>query len=243
MKTLSTRFVEESSLQLHSFLSNDLAQALEPRLRELDAKDGLGPSRNGKVPPHDSGINVQTTVSNTLTPSAEGVNTVILKPTVDDEKSAWTVKGPPHKWRYCTLLPHSPSAPATSITPLSAHPSPSEILRSLQDELFPSEAFQAWLAIVSNLLPLRHNVEARRFRPGLDYTLATSEEKEARLDVCLGLTPMVKADEPEESNTKKGRRALATKREAEPEWAHAEWGGWEVSISCLFANSSTDSYS
>lgn len=62
-------------------------------------------------------------------------------------------------------------------------------MRSLQDELFPSPAFRAWLAIVSRLLPLRYAVEARRFRPGLDYTLATSEDKEARLDVVLGLVP------------------------------------------------------
>ncbi len=66
-------------------------------------------------------------------------------------------------------------------------------MRGLQDELFTSPAFRAWLAIVSRLMPIRHAVEARRFRPGLDYTLATSEEKEARLDVVLGLTPPARA--------------------------------------------------
>ncbi|KAJ3812019.1 nuclear protein [Lentinula aff. lateritia] len=187
MQSLASRFVEESSLELHSFLTNSIAEALEPRLKDLDAQDGLGPDRNGKVPPHCSG-----------------------------PPSAWTLKGPPHKWRYCTLLPPSPSAPAVSITPISAHPNPSEILRKLQDELFPSQAFRAWLAIVSRLLPIRHFVEARRFRPGLDYTLATSEEKEARLDVVLGLTPEVKDDESDEHETYLQRG-----------WSAAEWGGWE----------------
>lgn len=243
MQSLASRFVEESSLELHSFLTNSIAEALEPRLRDLDAYDGLGPDRNGKVPPHCSGVDAKNpdivsaddatwsyfaTNSTPTTPLPLGgtlsVNGIIppapaasATPAEPKPPSAWTLKGPPHKWRYCTLLPPSPSAPAVSITPISAHPNPSEILRKLQDELFPSQAFRAWLAIVSRLLPIRHFVEARRFRPGLDYTLATSEEKEARLDVVLGLTPEVKDDESDEHETYPQRG-----------WSAAEWGGWEV---------------
>ncbi|KAJ4479109.1 nuclear protein [Lentinula aciculospora] len=250
IQSLASRFVEESSLELHSFLSSSIAEALEPRLRELDAQDGLGPERNGKVPPHCSGVDAtnpiivsaddatlsyfQTNGTPTtplpLTGSlsvngimppvpATSAPSVIPKP-----PSAWSLKGPPHKWRYCTLLPPSPSAPAVSITPISAHPNPSEILRKLQDELFPSQAFRAWLAVVSCLLPLRHFVEARRFRPGLDYTLATSEESEARLDVVLGLTPEVK-DNVDESDV--GRRESEHVSSAPRGWTAAEWGGWE----------------
>ncbi|KAJ7129259.1 Oxoglutarate and iron-dependent oxygenase degradation C-term-domain-containing protein [Mycena epipterygia] len=194
MNALAARFVEESSLELHSFLSNDLASALEPRLRELDTKDGLGEDRAGRVPPHSSGTG-----------------------------GAWTLKGPPHKWRYCVLQPHGAGAPAQAVAPLAAA-SCDEIVRSLQDELFPSLAFRAWLAIVSRLLPTRHCVEARRFRPGLDYTLATSEEKEARLDVVLGLTPDVRRDEEEPAVKKRSHKAV----EAKPRgWQAAEWGGWE----------------
>ncbi|KAJ3879524.1 Oxoglutarate and iron-dependent oxygenase degradation C-term-domain-containing protein [Lentinula edodes] len=242
MQSLASRFVEESSLELHSFLTNSIAEALEPRLRDLDAHDGLGPDRNGKVPPHCSGVDAKNpdvvsaddatwsyfaTNGTPTTPlplggtlSANGmlppVPAASAMPAAPKPPSAWTLKGPPHKWRYCTLLPPSPSAPAVSITPISAHPNPSEILRKLQDELFPSQAFRAWLAIVSRLLPIRHFVEARRFRPGLDYTLATSEEKEARLDVVLGLTPEVKDDESDEHGTYAPRG-----------WSAAEWGGWE----------------
>ncbi|KAJ2926271.1 hypothetical protein H1R20_g10808, partial [Candolleomyces eurysporus] len=43
MKALSNRFVEESSLELHSFLCNDIAESLETRLRTLDIRDGLRP--------------------------------------------------------------------------------------------------------------------------------------------------------------------------------------------------------
>ncbi|KAI3595131.1 nuclear protein [Moniliophthora roreri] len=222
MKALAGRFIDESSLELHSFLSSDLAHALEPRLRDLDAKDGLGPEREGRIPPHSAGVDLPSNISNGHTnrpSSATASNGTKTTP------SAWTIKGPPHKHRYCTLLPPSPSAPAISITPLSAHPSPSEILRVLQDELFPSQAFRAWLAIVTRLLPLRFFVEARRFRPGLDYTLATSEEKEARLDVVLGLTPEIKG--PENTETSTGRRRAIREKPPVRGWSAAEWGGWE----------------
>ncbi|KAI5893652.1 uncharacterized protein SCHCODRAFT_02622397 [Schizophyllum commune H4-8] len=188
MNALAARFVEESSLELHSFLTEALASSLEPRLRELDSRDGLGAERGGRVPPHSAGVG---------------------------ENSAWQLRGPPHKWRYCQLKPHTPGAVAEAVTPRAAARSSDEIVRSLQDELFPSPAFRAWLAVVSRLLPLRHAVEARRFRPGLDYTLATSEEKEARLDVVLGLTPQVQASE-EDARTADSRG-----------WQVAEWGGWE----------------
>jgi hypothetical protein len=194
MKALAARFVEESSLELHSFLSNDLASALEPRLRELDARDGLGEGRAGRVPLHTSGAG-----------------------------GAWTVRGPPHKWRYCVL---APGAPAQAVAPRAAA-SCDEIVRGLQDELFPSPAFRAWLAIVSRLLPTRHSVEARRFRPGLDYTLATSEEKEARLDVVLGLTPDVRREEEEPVGKKRSHKSAEVKPRG---WQAAEWGGWEVCI-------------
>ncbi|EMD40872.1 hypothetical protein CERSUDRAFT_111452 [Gelatoporia subvermispora B] len=185
MKALAARFVEESSLELHSFLCQPLADKLGPGLAARDAQDGLGPQRVPRIPPHSAGA-----------------------------EQGWIAKGPPHKWRYCVL--REPSGPRSAVDPRWAHASPDEIVRSLQDELFPSPAFRAWLAAVSRLLPLRHTVEARRFRPGLDYTLATSEAKEARLDVVLGLTPQVEED------------AEAEEDDGEPRgWQSGEWGGWE----------------
>ncbi|TFK59453.1 hypothetical protein BDN72DRAFT_851290, partial [Pluteus cervinus] len=187
MAALAERFADESSLELHSFLSSALAESLEPRLRELDTKDGLGAERAGRIPPHTSG-------------TVGGV---------------WTVKGPPHKWRYCVLKPHEANGPAEAVSP-RAHASSDEILRSLQDELFPSEAFRAWTARVTTLFPLKHSVEARRFRPGMDYTLATSDDREARLDVVLGLTPEVRA-----AGVKRIQQVPMTSG-----W-QPEWGGWE----------------
>ena len=99
-----------------------------------------------------------------------------------------------------------------------------ELMRSLQDELFASNAFRAWLSVVSRLLPLRYAVEGRRFRPGLDYTLATSEEKEARLDVVLGLTPDVSR------RNGKGKTRESNGIDELRGWQTGEWGGWEVSF-------------
>ncbi|KIL70375.1 hypothetical protein M378DRAFT_67391 [Amanita muscaria Koide BX008] len=182
MKALASRFVEESSLELHSFLAHDLAHALEDGLRKLDASHGLDGSRETRVPPHTSG--------------ADG---------------AWAIKGPPHKWRYCVLKKLEEGGPVATVRPM-ARCSVEGIIRSLQDELFPSAPFRSWITLVSRLMPMKHHVEARRFRPGLDYTLATSEEKEARLDVVLGLTTEVQ-DNPA--------------REEERGWSTGEWGGWE----------------
>ncbi|KAI9001419.1 nuclear protein [Trametes punicea] len=193
MKALASRFVDESSLELHSFLCAPLADKLRVGLKERDEADGLGPNRPTRIPPHTAG--------------AEG---------------AWQLKGPPHKWRYCTLkAPEGGSKMAVS--PRWAHTDPDEAIRSLQDELFPSPAFRAWLACVSNLLPLRYSAEARRFRPGLDYTLATSEAKETRLDVVLGLTPQVDGQDTVAPN------GHANGEESVPEhgWQSGEWGGWE----------------
>ncbi|KAF8530907.1 Oxoglutarate and iron-dependent oxygenase degradation C-term-domain-containing protein [Gautieria morchelliformis] len=124
--------------------------------------------------------------------------------------TGWSIKGPPHKQRYGILTDEDPElAP-----PDTAKTSVVSILRSLQDDLFPSPAFRAWLALVTSLLPLQYAIEARRFRPGLDYTLATSEEDDTRLDVVLGLTPDMEVE-----GKGKGKE--------EANWEGGEWGGWE----------------
>ncbi|KZT12591.1 nuclear protein [Laetiporus sulphureus 93-53] len=189
MKALASRFVEESSLELHELLCTPLASKLETGLRNEDAADGLGLERPHPIPPHTVGT-----------------------------AGAWTIKGPPHKWRYCTLG-HERNGAISRADPRWAQSSPDEIVRALQDELFPSPSFRRWLAIISRLLPLRYAVEARRFRPGLDYTLATGETKDARLDVVIGLTPQVKGEKVQDEEE--------DEEDELPGWQSGEWGGWE----------------
>lgn len=211
LKTMMAKFVNESNFQLPNFLGDELAAAIEEGLREADVTDGLdGASGRTKVPSHDLGI----------PPSSAA--------------STWTVKGPPHKWRYCTLVqqddPNAPASPSSS-----ARAKAEAILRDLQDTFFPSTAFRAWLTIVTKLIPLSCAIEARRFRPGLDYTLATSDEGESRLDVVLGLTPQM---QPKKSDVENGTRHGKAKEKASEDdederpmgWQAGEWGGWEVSL-------------
>lgn len=85
----------------------------------------------------------------------------------------WRIQGPPHRQRFLTL-DHSTSEDETS-----------KVLRELQDCLR-SNAFRKWLSIATSLEPLARKSTVRRFRPGLDYTLATSNQKTViEVDMCL----------------------------------------------------------
>jgi len=53
----------------------------------------------------------------------------------------------------------------------------------------------------------------------LDYALATSEEKETRLDVVLGLTPDVCTGRAQDENEDSEDESSG--------WQAGEWGGWE----------------
>ncbi|EIW76255.1 hypothetical protein CONPUDRAFT_130769 [Coniophora puteana RWD-64-598 SS2] len=213
MKTLMAHFVEESSIEFNSFLNEDLVNRIETGVKARDKIDGLDDkTRNGTIPPHTAGTG-----------------------------GAWEVQGPPHKWRYCTLRSraaidsanrNSASASengngkgkAKERDPEEDQAEEAEsILRALQDQLFPSQAFRAWLGAMTHLLPLRHSLAARRFRPGLDYTLATSEEGESRLDAVLCLTPFVPG-----SGTSKYLKNKAVMAIDPPKaWVSGQWGGWE----------------
>ncbi len=217
---LTARFVEESSLQLHHFLRKPIADRLLQALLQREKEDGIdGEIRKEAMTPHTAGA----------------------------DSKGWTLRGPPHKHRFCSL--------PTSISPqdrekahefltsinLKDDTSSEEILQHLQDHLFPSAAFRAWLSVVARVIPLGHHVETRRFRPGLDYTLAMGDETETRLDVVLGLTPEVseksvaahKVKPSTQSNDKGKGNDVSTEDEEDEDglegWDRGEWGGWEVS--------------
>ncbi|KAF8328355.1 uncharacterized protein EI90DRAFT_3281311 [Cantharellus anzutake] len=110
----------------------------------------------------------------------------------------WKIKGPPHKHRFCVLDHNSSSQISTA----------SSTLYKLETGLFTSPAFRKWLHIISSYTPTKYFTQARRFRPGLDYTLARSSDEEPRLDAILGLTPPFV-----EGKTN--------------QWEEGQWGGWE----------------
>jgi hypothetical protein len=166
-------FASESTISLHDFLCDGIASKVEAALRRSDEVSGYTSEAQKRPALHSSGL-----------------------------EHPWSVKGPPHKKRYCVL----DRKIQNELTQSPDNATGQGILEALQNELFPSAPFRSWLTCVTSLIPRRFHVEVRRFRPGLDYTLATSEEKEARLDVVLSLTP----SRPD---------AL---------WEECVWGGWEV---------------
>jgi hypothetical protein len=119
------------------------------------------------------------------------------------ESEAWALQGPSSKHRYLSL--QNAAEGTTSKTPT---------LHAVLTDLYPTEAFRAWVGVVSSLVVLAYRVEARRFRKGLDYTLAAGEEREGepRLDAVLGLTWWRQGKETEDADEEK------------------DVGGWEVSI-------------
>ncbi|KAK1758243.1 Oxoglutarate and iron-dependent oxygenase degradation C-term-domain-containing protein [Echria macrotheca] len=90
------------------------------------------------------------------------------------EKGAWKVARPPHKHRYLYLQP------------TVSEESP---LKELLEVFLPSRQFRVWLQMATRTVVKSHDLTARRFRHGKDYTLATGHEGDARLELNIGLTP------------------------------------------------------
>ncbi|MCJ1378406.1 hypothetical protein MMC17_001504 [Xylographa soralifera] len=100
----------------------------------------------------------------------------------------WTVACPPHKHRYLFMTPNAPDPSHQNL--LSIKMKEMSPIKELLTNLLPSIAFGKWLHLATGLTLTTHDVRARRFRRGYDYSLATGyEEEQPRLELTLGLTP------------------------------------------------------
>ncbi|KAJ2716734.1 putative component of NuA3 histone acetyltransferase complex [Coemansia spiralis] len=100
------------------------------------------------------------------------------------EHGPWRAAGPPVVRRFLHL---DSTAAAAADSPLAA----------LRDELFDTPAFARWLAAVTGLALCARRGLVRRFRPGLDYTLASPDGATVPvLDavLCLAVRPTAWAD-------------------------------------------------
>ncbi|KAM0322868.1 hypothetical protein ACHAQA_009209 [Verticillium albo-atrum] len=102
-------------------------------------------------------------------------------PADDDDTSPWRVARPPHKHRY---LYQQPSGPDELRTAQEESP-----VTELLDVLLPSRQFRQWLQTATGCVIEGHDLLARRFRRGRDYTLATGHAGKPRLELNLGITP------------------------------------------------------
>jgi hypothetical protein len=147
-------------------------------------------------------------------------------------KSKVGVARPPHKHRYLYReavqpIPTTPYPDTESITPYD----------DLVDLLFPHPAFAKWISLVTGITLTRSNIYARRFRRGMDYTLASAfEEEDPQLEVCLGITPSKgwgdedeEADEAEAGAQENGNASSSKSNGKAPvEKPEEEVGGYEM---------------
>ena len=149
----------------------------------------------------------------------------------DIEKGLWKVAKPPHKHRYLYLQPSETSGD-TVIDGLNP-------VQELLEVFLPSRQFRKWLELATQCEIESYDLLARRFRRGLDYSLATSHDGEPRLEIGLGLTPTLgwgaDEDDEEENGVDEQENGTTSKTngkpkvdEKQPEEVEDDVGGHEV---------------
>ena len=197
------KFEEDGSVQLHGFLRPGLARALALATKRADDRDGLG--RGGG----EEGPNPRPPPADYLVGAREG----------------WTAVGPPHKQRYLRF--EGGAATEEELKEVSASSAaaetrnPGPLLSALRRDLFSSLPFFRLLKQLTTITQLGAAGEVRRFRPGLDYSVAhygvlTSEP---RLDAVLDDGSLGKD---------KGKRSVND--DDESEWGAGEVGGFEAYV-------------
>ena len=167
---------EDSSVQMREFLLPEIAAALRMATRREDEAEKLG---GGRVPKRSAGVGggwaaVGPTHKQRFL-RYEGESSDALKRAV---RVSANDDGPPSK---ADLNDPKGKAPAdVAAPPLAAPPldetvskqSAGSLMRAVSDDLFRSEPFGRLLTALTGLRPTAHKSELRRFRPGLDYTVA-----------------------------------------------------------------------
>lgn len=190
IKMLSQYFCDESALEIRDFLNADYARLVKRLIDSVDADLPAVPKTSKDV----------------------------------EDLPFWKLAGPPHKMRYMYMDGRETYADETAVKSGSnsstdalfqnmmhtRHGTADEKLAQLAT-MFQSPQFLSWLVLVSSLDPIAQRVLVRRFRPALDYTLATTNTGQSQetstliLEATLCMTPT------------KG-------------WANGELGGYELAM-------------
>ncbi|KAI0164733.1 Oxoglutarate and iron-dependent oxygenase degradation C-term-domain-containing protein [Xylariaceae sp. FL1272] len=149
----------------------------------------------------------------------------------------WQVAEPPHKHRYLYLQPKADlSKDSKGKSKVEDKPEKSPI-QELVTDFLPSPQFRRWLQMATGCTIESHDIMARRFRRGMDYTLATGHEGKPRLELNLGITPTKgwgdeeEQDEgaDEEASEKSGKsKKKGKKQQQQQEEVDGDVGGHEV---------------
>ncbi|CAE8601995.1 unnamed protein product, partial [Polarella glacialis] len=190
------------------FLRPEVAARLSTSLEEVDAADGFAPgAEEAAVPQYSAGAT-----------------------------DGWELLGPPHLRRYLRYSGKAEAELHEASSSSSLHGRLGNGLQVLAEDLFASRSFRRWLQACTGLEPRAGpKPEVRRFRPGLDYTVAArtletekSEVKVAELDATLvfalgdGTARAGGASRSSSDAVGDQLRAAAAER-----WASEEVGGFE----------------
>ncbi|KAI1266776.1 Oxoglutarate and iron-dependent oxygenase degradation C-term-domain-containing protein [Xylariaceae sp. FL1019] len=151
------------------------------------------------------------------------------------EDGGWQVAEPPHKHRFLYLQRKAEVSKDSKGKSKAENQSEKSPIQELVNDFLPSPQFRRWLQMATGCMIESHDFMARRFRRGMDYTLATGHEGKPRLELNLGITPTKGwGDEEEqeegadeESSVKNGKGKKKGKKQQEEEEV-SEVGGPEV---------------
>ena len=160
---------EDSSVQMREFLLPEIAAALRAATRREDEAEKLG---GGRVPNRAAGVGggwaaVGPTHKQRFLRYEGGGREESLREAVSRESARSVNDGTPRDPKG-----KAPADAATPLTTPSLDESAGALMRAVSDGLFRSEPFGRLLTALTGLRPTAHKSEARRFRPGLDYTVA-----------------------------------------------------------------------
>jgi prolyl 3-hydroxylase /prolyl 3,4-dihydroxylase len=202
MQEIRERFEQDSSVQLRHFLCKPFMTKIEQKLK---SEEDLG---NGK-------------------PALDYLQFQSPKDTNGNHSSfgTWTVVGPAHKQRF---LEFSESSDSSNSSGGGVGDDMGSLLLTVKEQLFQRPEFGRFLKSITSLgMPTGHRGRVRRFRPGLDYTVAhygiltTQSVLDATLCLCAGNGEQCRVDE--ETGDLVGTDADAV-------WASGDCGGFECYI-------------
>lgn len=143
IQQIQQKFLSDSSIQLNDFLNSEISQLVYDNLTEADEFCQLGKNRPS----------MDYTVGQT---------------------GNWIIKGPPHKQRYALYHKIQKSIKKSQKKLEISDPNivMGEILSDLYQSLLSTPEFTRYLYILTNIPLVSYHKEIRRFRCGLDYTVA-----------------------------------------------------------------------
>jgi Rps23 Pro-64 3,4-dihydroxylase Tpa1-like proline 4-hydroxylase len=142
----------------------------------------------------------------------------------------WAVKGPAHKQRYLVLPPSTDSKVYNPSTPCTADNFSSLIggmLSKIRGDLLLLPSFMRYLSLLTGQCPAQLLSEIRRFRPGLDYSIAHMGMLSARdhLDFSMCFVDVAAPASAPAAGKKTSKKQKANSKTL-AEWQSGDLGGF-----------------